>query len=126
MAAYLTTVFQLLSSYSAEEISAINKEYDAVLSDKEKLFELIEELYNYWRRFERFIYMEAPQRSKYAKQSFHHAQFIKSNEEFKNLVLHAVPPHQRKPDRQESAGVPPASCRRQHGHAAGKGCLELS
>ena len=55
---------------------------------KEKLFELIEELYNFWRRFERFIYLEAPQRSKYAKNSLHHAQFIKSNEEFKNLVLY--------------------------------------
>jgi hypothetical protein len=88
MAAYLTTVFRLLSSYSAEEISAMNKEYGPILSEKEKLFEIIEELYNYWRRFERFISMEAPQRSKYAKQSIHHAQFIKSNEEFKNLVLH--------------------------------------
>lgn len=88
IAGYLTTVFRLLSSYTAEEISVMNKEYGPILSEKEKLFDLIEELYNYWRRFERFIYMEAPQRSKYAKQSLHHAQFIKSNEEFKNLVLH--------------------------------------
>jgi hypothetical protein len=88
MAGYLTTLFRLLSSYSAEEISEMSREYDHVLSRKEKLFEIIEELYNYWRRFERFIYMEAPQRSKYAKQSLHHAQFIKSNEEFRNLVLH--------------------------------------
>jgi hypothetical protein len=88
MAAYLTNAFRMLASYSAEEISSMNQEYDPILSDKEKLFEIIEELYNFWRRFERFIYLEAPQRSKYAKQSLHHAQFIKSNEEFKNLVLH--------------------------------------
>ncbi len=88
MAAYLTNAFRLLASYTAEEISAMNKEYDPILAEKEKLFEIIEELYNFWRRFERFIYLEAPQRSKYAKQSLHHAQFIKSNEEFKNLVLH--------------------------------------
>lgn len=88
MAGHLTTLFRLLSSSTAEEISAMNKEYGPILAEKEKLFEIIEELYNFWRRFERFIYLEAPQRSKYAKQSLHHAQFIKSNEEFKNLVLH--------------------------------------
>ncbi len=88
MSAYLTTVFRLLASHTAEEISSMNSEYDPLLLDKEKLFEIIEELYNYWRRFERFIYLEAPQRSKYTKHSLHHAQFIKSNEEFKNLVLH--------------------------------------
>ena len=88
MAPYLTNAFRLLVSNTAEEISAMNKEYDPLLSDKEKLFEIIEELYNFWRRFERFIYLEAPQRSVYTKNSLHHAQFIKSNEEFKNLVLH--------------------------------------
>ena len=88
MSPYLTNAFRLLVSYTAEEISSMNKEYDPLLSDKEKLFEIIEELYNFWRRFERFIYMEAPQRSAYTKNSLHHAQFIKSNEEFKNLVLY--------------------------------------
>ena len=88
MAPYLTNAFRLLVSNTAEEISAMNKEYDPLLSDKEKLFEIIEELYNFWRRFERFIYLEAPQRSAYTKNSLHHAQFIKSNEEFKNLVLY--------------------------------------
>jgi hypothetical protein len=87
MSVYLTNVFRLLVSNTAEEITSMNKEYDSLLSDKEKLFEIIEELYNFWRRFERFIYLEAPQRSAYAKNSLHHAQFIKSNEEFKNLVL---------------------------------------
>lgn len=87
MTAYLTTVFRLLASHTAEEIISMSSEYTPVLSEKEKLFEFIEELYNYWRRFERFIYLEAPQRSAYAKNGLHHAQFIKSNEEFKNLVL---------------------------------------
>ncbi len=88
MSAYLASMFRLLASHTAEEISSMNSEYDPLFLDKEKLFEIIEELYNYWRRFERFIYLEAPQRSKYTKHSLHHAQFIKSNEEFKNLVLH--------------------------------------
>src|SRR5512146_1457599 len=51
MAMNLATLFRLLSSNTAEEISAMNREYDTILADKEKLFEIIEELYNYWRRF---------------------------------------------------------------------------
>ncbi len=88
MAAYMANVFRLLSSQTAEELVSMNKEYGALLSEKEKLFEFIEELYNFWRRLERFIYLEAPKRSKYTKSSLHHAQFIKLNEEFKNLILH--------------------------------------
>jgi hypothetical protein len=88
MTANLANIFRLLASHSAEEITTMNSECAPILADKEKLFELIEELYNFWRRFERFIYLEAPQRSKYTKHSLHHAQFIKSNEEFKNLVLY--------------------------------------
>lgn len=88
MAAYLTALFRVLLSHTAEEVSEINKEYGPLLSDKEKMIEIVEELYNYWRRYERMLYMEAPKRSQYAKLSLHHAQFIKSNDEFKNLVLH--------------------------------------
>lgn len=88
MSAYMANIFRLLASHTSDEISSMNREYGPILSEKEKLFEFIEELYNFWRRFERFIYLEAPQRSKYTKNSLHHAQFIKSNEEFKNLVLY--------------------------------------
>ncbi|HEB75540.1 MAG TPA: phosphoenolpyruvate carboxykinase [Nitrospirae bacterium] len=85
---YIVNLFRLLSSHTAEEIAAMNVEFRAILSEKEHLHEFIEELYNYWRRFERFIHLEAPKRSRYSKSSIHHAQFIKSNEEFKNLVLY--------------------------------------
>jgi hypothetical protein len=84
---YMITLLRLLSSHAAEEILSMSSEYNAILSDKEKVFEFIEGLYNYWRRLERFIYMETPRRSQYTKNSLHHAQFIKSNEEFKNLIL---------------------------------------
>lgn len=84
---YMITLLRLLSSHSSDEILSMNGDYNAILSDREKVYEFIEGLYNYWRRFERFIYMEAPRRSRYTKNSLHHAQFIKSNEEFKNLIL---------------------------------------
>jgi hypothetical protein len=88
MARYFVTLFRLLSSHTAEEIAEMNREYREILSEVEYLYEFVEEFYNFWRRFERFLYIEAPKRSKYAQSSLHHAQFIKSNEEFKNLVLH--------------------------------------
>jgi hypothetical protein len=87
MSAYTVNLFRLLLSHTAEEIVEMDSSYRQVLS-KEYLNEFVEELYNFWRRFQRFIYLEAPRRSKYAKNSIHHAQFIKSNEELKSLVLY--------------------------------------
>ncbi|MEK6776596.1 MAG: phosphoenolpyruvate carboxykinase [bacterium] len=84
---YIVNLFRLLSSHSAEEIAAMNKEYRHIFSEKLLFHDFIEELYQFWRRFERFIYIEAPERSHYSRSSIHHAQFIKANEEFKNLVL---------------------------------------
>jgi hypothetical protein len=85
---YIVNLFRLLSSHTADEIITMNSEYKPIFSEREYLYEFIEELYNYWRRFERFIYLEAPKRSRYSKSSIHHAQFIKLNEEFKDLVLY--------------------------------------
>jgi hypothetical protein len=87
MTDYIVNLFRLLSSNTTEEIIVMNKEYEPILARKEILYDFIEELYNYWRRFERFIYLEAPKRLGGTRSSIHHAQFIKSNEEFKNLVL---------------------------------------
>ncbi len=85
---YVINLLRLLSSHRADEIMAMKAEFRQILAEREYLYEFIEELYNYWRRFERFIYLEAPKRSMYSKSSIHHAQFIKSNEELKNLVLY--------------------------------------
>lgn len=85
---HLVNFFRLLTSHSAEETGAMSAEYQRLLSNREDLYEMIEGLYNFWRRLERFFYIEAPMRSMYAKNRLHHAQFIKANEEFKDLVLH--------------------------------------
>ncbi len=85
---YMANLFRLLASYSAEEVIAMNCAYEPVLSRKEELHELVEEFYNYWRRFERFLYLEAPKRQEATNSELHGVQFIKSNEDFKNLVLY--------------------------------------
>ena len=86
--AYMVNLLRLLSSHSAEEITAMNRDFGPVLSHKEELHELVEELYNYWRRFERYLYLEAPKRHEATNSEIHGVQFIKSNEDFKNLVLY--------------------------------------
>jgi len=86
-AEYIINIFRLLSSHTASEIISINKDYEAILSKKDYLFEFIEELYNFWRRFERFIYIEAPKSSRYSENNIQHQQFIESNERFRGLVL---------------------------------------
>ncbi|MBF0465497.1 MAG: phosphoenolpyruvate carboxykinase [Nitrospirae bacterium] len=87
MAGFIAGLFRLLVSHTAAEIAALSNIYNKVLSEKNSILEFIEELYNYWRHFERFLYMEAPKRSRYATSSIHHSQFIKTNTELKNLVL---------------------------------------
>ncbi|MDA8088917.1 MAG: hypothetical protein M0Z61_01655 [Nitrospiraceae bacterium] len=85
---YLVNLFRLLSSHSSEEIIEMNNGFEPVLSRREELHELVEELYNYWRRFERFLYLEAPKRHEATNSALHGVQFIKANEDFKNLVLY--------------------------------------
>ncbi|MBC8413480.1 MAG: phosphoenolpyruvate carboxykinase [Nitrospira sp.] len=84
---YLVNLFRLLSANRADEIVHMNSEFETVLADQDNLLDLIEQLYNFWRRFERFIYVEAPKREGSVKSDIHHAQFIKANDELKNLVL---------------------------------------
>ncbi len=88
MPGYMANLFRLLASYSSGEIMAMNRGFEPVLCRAEELHELVEELYNYWRRFERFLYMEAPKRQEATNSELHGVQFIKSNEDFKNLVLY--------------------------------------
>lgn len=83
----MISLFRILSGHSAEEIKEIYPEFATMLSDKERLHEFVEGLYNFWRRFERIIYHSAPMRSDQTKSSIHHAQFINANENLKSLVL---------------------------------------
>ncbi len=88
MAGSLVNLFRLLAGHTAAEVLAMNRDYERLISNPEYLHEFIEELYNYWRRMERFIYIEAPKRSGYAKSNILHTRFIKANDELKNNVLY--------------------------------------
>ncbi len=85
----LIKFFRLLFTYTAEEVSSLNEQYRVALSEREALAEVVEELYNYWRSFERYFYIETPEATgPSAREGIHHAQFIKANEHLKSLVLY--------------------------------------
>jgi len=87
MTAFLVNLFRLLYSHTADEVASMGAEYAAVLDDRERLYEFKEDLYNYWRSRERFLYLKAPRGSEHTMHDIHHARFIKTNEQFKELVL---------------------------------------
>ncbi len=84
----MVNLLRLLASYTPAEITSMNVDFGPALSRREELHEFVEELYNFWRRFERFLYLEAPKRQEATNSRLHGVQLIKSNEEFKNLVLY--------------------------------------
>ncbi|RME68146.1 MAG: hypothetical protein D6778_02255, partial [Nitrospirae bacterium] len=85
----LIRFFRLLFSYTAEEVGSLNEQYRVALSEREALAEVVEELYNYWRSFERYFYIKAPEaKTPSAREGIHHAQFIRANEHLKSLVLY--------------------------------------
>lgn len=83
----LMTVLRLLSTHQAEEIVEINERFAALLSKPDLMYEFIEALYNFWRSFERYIVLSAPETKLRTRESIHHAQFIRANETLRQLVL---------------------------------------
>ncbi len=84
---HLIIVLRLLNTHTAEEIIDINPRYKQLFEKRELFYNFIEGLYDFWRKFERYIILTAPQTRLRTRVSIHHAQFIKANETLKNLVL---------------------------------------
>lgn len=85
---YIVGLLRLLSAYTSDEINSMTDEYRATLADRDRMEDFIQELYNYWRRMERFIYIESPRRGVHSESDIHHVKFIQYNEGLKNLVLY--------------------------------------
>jgi energy-coupling factor transporter ATP-binding protein EcfA2 len=84
---HLIIVLRLLNTHRTDEIIEINIKYKSILKIREILYRFIEGLYNFWRKFERYIILSGPQTRLRTRESIHHAQFIKANEILRNLVL---------------------------------------
>jgi hypothetical protein len=87
MADSLIHVFRLLATHNYREIISIAPEYRNILENPVRLTELKDTLYNFWLRLERISFMEVPPRDTEIDSDLHYAQFVKANEDLRNLVL---------------------------------------
>lgn len=76
-------LFKLLLSFEVNEIKMINKEYQAILSNLESVYELVEHFYDYWRRLQRYAVIA----SKFTYDGIDNVNFLDAANDFTNLVL---------------------------------------
>ncbi len=79
----VTHLFKLLIVFDIASIEKLDPKYEAFFSDKDLVVEFIEELYSYWRRFERYAII----RNKKFEAGLQNANFFNSMNNFTNLVL---------------------------------------
>ncbi|MDH5541347.1 MAG: phosphoenolpyruvate carboxykinase [Nitrospinota bacterium] len=83
----LVSLFRLLATHSVDEIGKLSDEHRMALARPDILFELKDQIYNFWVRMERVTYMNVPKRQTDIENDLHYAQFVTTNEELKNLIL---------------------------------------
>lgn len=76
-------LFKLLLSFTIEEIKSVNPFYKLVLDKSERLYSLIEDFYDYWRRLERYAVVF----SKSNIDGVESSSFIEAQSQFNNVVL---------------------------------------
>lgn len=83
----LIAALRLLTNHDADEIQHLSTHYGNILRNRQVIYEFVEGLYDYWRSFERYIFLSAPKTKFRTRDSIHHMQFIKSNETLRQLIL---------------------------------------
>ncbi|WP_461612463.1 phosphoenolpyruvate carboxykinase (ATP) [Clostridium sp. Marseille-QA1073] len=79
----ITNVFKLLMVLNAEEVKKMEDKYEKLLENKDRFILLIEDLYNFWRKLERYTIV---QNSKIGD-GLQNVSFIDANNNFSNLIL---------------------------------------
>ena len=79
----LTKIFKLLMVLKADEIVKFNPMYEKLLEDKDKFIALIEDLYNFWRKLERYTIVQNHKTG----DGLQNVSFIEANEKFSKLIL---------------------------------------
>ncbi|MGG7177078.1 phosphoenolpyruvate carboxykinase [Clostridium paraputrificum] len=79
----LAKIFKYLTVMSAREIIESNPRYESILSDKDEFIALVEDLYLFWRRLERYTLIH----SGTVEQGLAAMSFTEANAEFSKLVL---------------------------------------
>lgn len=79
----LIKIFKLLSVMPAEDITLLDNKYKQLLEDKEDFVELIEQLYSFWRKLERYTIIN----NNRIKDGIAAVSFTEANSNFSKLVL---------------------------------------
>lgn len=76
-------VFKLLTVFDIEEVIAVEKKYAAYFEEKDLLIEVIELLFTYWKKLERYSIV----RNNMLGDGLQNVRFIQANDMFNELVL---------------------------------------
>ena len=79
----LTKIFKYLTVMNVEEIVETNPKYQDLFSDKDKFISLIEDLYLFWRRLERYTIIH----SNKLKDGLSAVSFTQANSSLSNLII---------------------------------------
>lgn len=79
----IAALFKMLIIFKADEIAVLNPEYSSILSSKDNFIDFIEDLYNFWRRLERYTIVQ----NRRISEGLEKVSFIEANTNFSNLVL---------------------------------------
>lgn len=79
----LVEAFKLLMVLNGDELCSINSKYKALLSNRDIFILVIEDLYNFWRKLERYTIVQNSKR----EEGLQNVSFIDANNEFSKLVL---------------------------------------
>lgn len=79
----ITNVFKLLMVFNVDEIQKISLKYGSLVTDKDKFILLIEDLYGFWRKLERYTIVQ----NNKIGDGLQNVSFIDANNEFSKLIL---------------------------------------
>ncbi len=79
----LVSLMRLLGSLTSPEISELTDKYDGALKETDSMNDLLEDIYNFWRRLERYSIIKNNSFS----QGHSSLEFINANVKFTNLIL---------------------------------------
>lgn len=79
----ITKLFKLLIVLEADELAKLDEKYCKLLEDRNTLIEFIENLYTFWRRYERYAIVRNSKKG----EGLQNVNFIEAINNFKNLIL---------------------------------------
>ena len=80
---YLISALKLLSMMGADEVIVVNDAFEGLLEDKKSFADIIEDVYSFWRKLERYTVIQ----NNKIKDGIAAVGFIDANKNFNDLIL---------------------------------------